>query len=126
MDVFRSIIFCCSSAFRPLKTEILLILEVNSWPNKSPVLAEPFSFSRSFRMKFETNIQGMKDTLEYYKREWTKKNLEVEIKIAEGGRITFSTEERQIKEYSLSSTNRRRFLMYIIRATYEDTSLTVS
>ena len=77
-------------------------------------------------MKFETNIQGMKDTLEYYKREWTKKNLEVEIKIAEGGRITFSTEERQIKEYSLSSTNRRRFLMYIIRATYEDTSLTVT
>lgn len=77
-------------------------------------------------MKFETNIQGMKDTLEYYKREWTKKNLEVEIKIAEGGRITFSTEERQIKEYSLSSTNRRRFLMYIIRATYEDTPLTVS
>ena len=71
----------------------------------------------TFRMKFETNIQGMKDTLEYYKREWTKKNLEVEIKIAEGGRITFSTEERQIKEYSLSSTNRRRFLMYIIRAT---------
>ena len=77
-------------------------------------------------MKFETNIQGMKDTLEYYKREWTKKNLEVEIKIAEGGRITFSTEERQIKEYSLSSTNRRRFLMYIIRATYEDTPLKVS
>ena len=77
-------------------------------------------------MKFETNIQGMKDTLEYYKREWTKKNLEVEIKIAEGGRITFSPEERQIKEYSLSSTNRRRFLMYILRATYEDTHLSVS
>ena len=48
-------------------------------------------------MKFETNIR-MKDTLEYYKREWTKKNLEVEIKIAEGGR--FSTEERQIKNIS--------------------------
>ena len=77
-------------------------------------------------MKFETNIQGMKDTLAYYRREWTKKNLEVEIKIAEGGRITFSTEERKIKEYSISSINRRRFLMYIIRATYEDTSLTVT
>ena len=77
-------------------------------------------------MKFETNIQGMKDTLEHYRREWTKKNLEVEIKIAEGGRITFSTEERKIKEYSISSINRRRFLMYIIRATYEDTSLTVT
>ena len=77
-------------------------------------------------MKFETNIQGMKDTLAHYRREWTKRNLEVEIKIAEGGRITFSTEERKIKEYSISSTNRRRFLMYIIRATYEDTSLTVT
>ena len=77
-------------------------------------------------MKFETNIQGMKDTLAHYRREWTKKNLEVEIKIAEGGRITFSTEERKIKEYSISSINRRRFLMYIIRATYEDTSLTVT
>ena len=68
----------------------------------------------------------MKDTLAYYRREWTKRNLEVEIKIAEGGRITFSTEERKIKEYSISSINRRRFLMYIIRATYEDTSLTVT
>ena len=77
-------------------------------------------------MKFETNIQGMKDTLAHYRREWTKKNLEVEIKIAEGGRGTFSTEERKIKEYSISSINRRRFLMYIIRATYEDTSLTVT
>ena len=77
-------------------------------------------------MKFETNIQGMKDTLAHYKREWTRRNLEVEIKIAEGGRITFSTEERKIKEYSISSINRRRFLMYIIRATYEDTSLTVT
>ena len=77
-------------------------------------------------MKFETNIQGMKDTLAQYRREWTKRNLEVEIKIAEGGRITFSTEERKIKEYSISSINRRRFLMYIIRATYEDTSLTVT
>ena len=77
-------------------------------------------------MKFETNIQGMKDTLAHYRREWTKRNLEVEIKIAEGGRITFSTEERKIKEYSISSINRRRFLMYLIRATYEDTSLTVT
>jgi len=77
-------------------------------------------------MKFETNIQGMKDTLAHYRREWTKRNLEVEIKIAEGGRITFSTEERKIKEYSISSINRRRFLMYIIRATYDETSLTVT
>ena len=68
----------------------------------------------------------MKDTLAHYRREWTKRNLEVEIKIAEGGRLTFSTEERKIKEYSISSINRRRFLMYIIRATYEDTSLTVT
>ena len=68
----------------------------------------------------------MKDTLAHYRREWTKRNLEVEIKIAEGGRITFSTEERKIKEYSISSINRRRFLMYIIRATYEDRSLTVT
>ena len=68
----------------------------------------------------------MKDTLAHYRREWTKRNLEVEIKIAEGGRITFSTEERKIKEYSISSINRRRFLMYLIRATYEDTSLTVT
>ena len=68
----------------------------------------------------------MKDTLAHYRREWTKRNLEVEIKIAEGGRITFSTDERKIKEYSISSINRRRFLMYIIRATYEDTSLTVT
>ena len=41
----------------------------------------------------------MKDTLEYYKCEWTKKNLELRLK-KEGG-ITFSTEKRQQKKILL-------------------------
>ena len=47
-EVLRSIFLSFSSVFILLKTEILLILAVNSWLNKYPVLAAPFSFSKSF------------------------------------------------------------------------------
>ena len=47
-------IFCSFSSFLILlKTEILLILAVNSWFNKCLVLAAPFSFSKSF-MAYKT------------------------------------------------------------------------
>jgi len=47
-EVLRRIFFSFSSFLILLKTEILLILAVNSWFNKCLVLAPPFSFSKSF------------------------------------------------------------------------------
>ena len=47
LEVFRSIFLSFSSVLILLKTEILLILAVNSWFNKCLVLAAPFSFSKS-------------------------------------------------------------------------------
>ena len=48
LEVLRSILLSCSSVLILRKTEILLILAVNSWFNKCRVLAAPFSFSKSF------------------------------------------------------------------------------
>ena len=48
LEVLRSILLSCSSVLILRKTEILLMLTVNSWFNKCPVLALPFSFSKSF------------------------------------------------------------------------------
>ena len=48
LEVLRSILLSCSSVLILRKTEILLMLAVNSWFNKCPVLALPFSFSKSF------------------------------------------------------------------------------
>lgn len=68
----------------------------------------------------ESTTNSLKDTLKHMKNEWKIKNLNVEIAVAEGARITTESEHRKIKEYSTSSANRRRFMMYILRATYEN------
>ena len=70
-------------------------------------------------MKLDPNIESMQQTLKDMQREWTKKNLDIEIAIAEGSRMTENKTERDIKTYSTSSTNRRRFMMYMLRAAYE-------
>ena len=66
------------------------------------------------------------ETKEALLENWTKQNLNVEIAISEGARVIHDPEERKIMNYSISSANRRRFMMYIIRATLEDTSITIS
>jgi len=70
-------------------------------------------------MKLDPNIESMQQTLDDLQREWTKRNLAVEIATAEGSRIAADKAERDIKTYSTSSANRRRFMMYMIRAAYE-------
>ena len=77
-------------------------------------------------MKHEKPKEALEVALEYSQRAWTKINLEVEIMIAEGGRLTPDGEEREIKEWSIESANHRRFFMYIIRATYEDCDITTA
>ena len=59
------------------------------------------------------------------KDEWMRKQLTIEITTAEGGRYVDNVNKRKIKEYSLSSQNRRKFLMYCIRAHLESGYLSV-
>ena len=48
-------------------------------------------------MKLDPNIESMQQTLDDLQREWTKKNLTVEIATAEGSRIAENKAERDIK-----------------------------
>ena len=71
-------------------------------------------------MKQESNLQTFTDALIKLEREYNRKNLTLEIATAEAGRIIENKWERDIAEYSLSSSKRRRFLMYVIRAAYDE------
>ena len=68
----------------------------------------------------------LEETKQLLLKEWSKKNINIEIGISEGSRVIHDPEERKIAHYSLSSVNRRKFLMHVIRATYENTDITVS
>lgn len=70
-------------------------------------------------MNMESNLQSIADALAKLEREYNRKNLTVEIATAEAGRIIENKWERDITEYSLSSSKRRRFMMYVIRAAYD-------
>ena len=65
-------------------------------------------------------------TKEALKNEWMRKQLNIEIKTVEGSRFIDNVTKRKIKEYSLSSQNRRKFLMYCIRAQLEGDYLLVT
>lgn len=67
-----------------------------------------------------TKIEALQVSLAKLERKWNKGNLSVEIGSSEASRIVTDIEERKIQEYSLSSSNRRRFLMYVIRAAYDE------
>ena len=66
----------------------------------------------------------MVNTKNAFKNEWMRKHLNIEI--AEGSRFIDNITKRRIKEYSLSSQNRRKFLMYCIRAQLENDYLLVT
>tara|TARA_B100000927_G_scaffold269652_1_gene245226 strand:+ start:435 stop:860 length:426 start_codon:yes stop_codon:yes gene_type:complete len=68
-------------------------------------------------------LASTKDAL---KSEWMRKQLNIEIKTIEGSRYIDNVTKRKIKEYSLSSQKRRKFLMYCIRARLETDYLLVS
>ena len=68
-------------------------------------------------------VTSTKDAL---KNEWMRKQLNIEIKTVEGSRFIDNVTKRKIKEYSLSSQNRRKFLMYCIRAHLENDYLHVA
>ena len=71
----------------------------------------------------ETNIQSMKNTVEVLMREWIKRNLAVEIASMEGNRTIVDPAGRKVRDYAISTHNRRRFCLYNIRAFYDNESI---
>ena len=69
---------------------------------------------------------SLQETLEALEEKWMLYNLNVELAITEGKRIIHSKEHRKLQHYSLSSANRRKFMMYLIRSTAEGDKLTVT
>ena len=77
-------------------------------------------------MNIKVQRNELASTKEALKNEWMRKQLNIEIKTAEGSRFIDNITKRKIKEYSLSSQNRRKFLMYCIRAQLENDYLLVT
>ena len=77
-------------------------------------------------MNIKVQLRELASTKDALKKEWMRKQLNIEIKTVEGGRFIDNVTKRRIKEYSLSSQNRRKFLMYCIRAQLESHYLLVS
>ena len=77
-------------------------------------------------MNIKLQRKELTNTKNALKNEWMRKQLNIEIQTAEGSRYVDNVTKRRIKEYSLSSQNRRKFLMYCIRAQLESDYLLVS
>ena len=71
-----------------------------------------------------TSIDSMKVTLKELELQWNRMNLNNEIGASMKSRVIQDVEERKIVEYSTSSANRRRFMMYACRAGYEKAPMT--
>jgi len=74
----------------------------------------------------DTQQYTLEETKHLLLKDWAKKNISIEIAISEGSRVMHDPVERKIVQYSLSSSNRRKILMHIIRATYENNPITVT
>ena len=77
-------------------------------------------------MNVKLQRKELASTKDVLKKEWMRKQLNIEIKTVEGSRFIDNVTKRRIKEYSLSSQNRRKFLMYCIRAQLESDYLLVA
>ena len=60
------------------------------------------------------------------REQWIRHNLNIEIAIDENARIIHDPVERKIAQYSLSSRKKRGFFQYVLRATFEGTTCTVT
>ena len=77
-------------------------------------------------MNIKVQHKELVSTKNALKNEWMRKQLNIEIKTVEGSRYIDDVIKRKIKEYSLSSQKRRKFLMYCIRAKLENDYLLVT
>ena len=71
----------------------------------------------------ENNIKSMQDTVKVLMREWTKRNLAVEIAALEGNRTIVDPAIRKLRDYAVSTKNRRMFCLYTTRAFYDNTPI---
>ena len=78
-------------------------------------------------MKYCANCKEILDkpSLKYLYHKWGYMNLALEIKTDEGGRLATDPDERFMAEYTLATVNKRRFINYIQRASYEKKGLTM-
>ena len=68
----------------------------------------------------------LRETRRQLRWEWMRRNLNIEIAAAQASRVVDDADERKMQAYSLSSQNRRTFMMLVIRAALEDTKLLVT
>ena len=68
----------------------------------------------------------LKETRRQLRWEYMRRNLNIEIAAAQASRVVDDADERKMQAYSLSSQNRRTFMMLVIRAALEDTKLLVT
>ena len=94
--------------------------------NVENTLHQPATSSDSLAMNIKIKHKELASAKNALKNEWMRKQLNIEIKIVEGSRYIDNVNKRKIKEYSLSSQNRRKFLMYCIRAKLEGEYLLVT
>ena len=59
-----------------------------------------------------------------FTRSGRMEQLAIEIKREEGGRVVSGQEERFMIDWTISTINKRRFINYIQRASYENRALT--
>lgn len=60
---------------------------------------------------------------ELYKK-WAYGQLAIEIKAEQGGRVALDSDERFMIDWCISTVNRRRFIAYLQRASYEKREMT--
>tara|TARA_R100000654_G_C2606709_1_gene115979 strand:+ start:57 stop:542 length:486 start_codon:yes stop_codon:yes gene_type:complete len=73
-----------------------------------------------------TNLRkNYDDTLSDLTLLWARRNIELEIDILDGTRPTETEEERQIKEWVLQTPSKRKFGLRIIRATMDNSKVTI-
>ena len=68
----------------------------------------------------------LRETRRQLRWEYMRRNLNIEIAAAQASRVVDDADERKMQAYSLSSNNRRTFMMLVIRAALEDTKLLVT
>ncbi len=70
-------------------------------------------------------IKNYDDTLSDLNLLWARRNIDIEIDILDGTRPTEIEEEKKIKEWVLHSPSKRKFALRIIRATMDNSKVTI-
>jgi hypothetical protein len=77
-------------------------------------------------MKMDTKIDCCrKNLISDLTKTWAKKNLEIEIGIIMGERKTYDQQEEELKNWVLSTVEKRKFYLHLIRASMDNCPVTV-